>query len=305
MAGVLIPPATPPVPRLSVLPWAMPVKPGELTTPPSATVSVPIKPQPQLVSPTTSEERAFRTEPAPVTVTAEDPVGSPIPMRPVELTTPPLEIVSIPGPPKLPPPPTAKPVPTFQVEPAPVTVTVGIKSGLAASIAAPPGVLSRPPLAIVTDAGPMKELISVIPVGLTFTVEPGPLISNAEDTTKLVVWSAPPLMTERVPPSTKVPPTKGVGSVTLSDPPLMVRPLESQLQTTTAPISLPWPVRVSSAESSISSVPVPVIVPANVVLLLPAKLRVARESMLKVGRDEELFVIPLLMVKIAPETVNV
>lgn len=93
--------------------------------------------------------------------------------------------------------------------------------------------------------------------------------------------------------------------MTLSDPPLMVRPLESQLQTTTAPISLPRPVRVSSAESSISSVPVPVIVPANVVLLLPAKLRVALESMLKVGRDEELFVIPLLMVKIAPETVNV
>ena len=55
-------------------------------------------PQPQLVSPTTSEVRAFRTEPAPVTVSIEVPVGSPTPRGPVALTTPPLEMVSIPGP---------------------------------------------------------------------------------------------------------------------------------------------------------------------------------------------------------------
>ena len=286
-----------------MLPWAMPVKPDELTTPPLATVSVPIRPQPQLVSPTTSEERAFSVEPAPVTVSVEVPVGSPTPRGPVALTTPPLEMVSIPGPPNVPPPPTAS-EPTFQVEPAPVTVTVGVKNWFRASIAARPGVLSTPPLEIVTVTGPPIDANSVGPLRLTVTVDPAPSMTRAENSTtaRLVVCSLPPLMTESVPPSTTVP---RPGSVTLSEPPLMVRPLLSQLQTRTPPILLPRRVRVSRAKSSISSAPVPVIVPANVVLLLPAKLRVALESMLKVGRDEELFAIPLLMVKVAPfVTVN-
>ena len=42
MEGVTIAPLRPPVPRLSVLPRPMMVEPGAVTTPPSATVSVPI-----------------------------------------------------------------------------------------------------------------------------------------------------------------------------------------------------------------------------------------------------------------------
>src|SRR5262249_15520374 len=69
MAGVLIAPARPPIPRLSVLPAAIDVGPGELTTPPSAIVNVPTSgPQPQPTPPIVSDVAAFRTEPAPVTV---------------------------------------------------------------------------------------------------------------------------------------------------------------------------------------------------------------------------------------------
>src|SRR5262249_54628807 len=60
IAGVTIAPARPPVPRLSVLPAAIDVGLGELTTPPSAMVSVPTRLQP----PTGSDVSAFRTEPA-------------------------------------------------------------------------------------------------------------------------------------------------------------------------------------------------------------------------------------------------
>src|ERR1700704_3585824 len=130
MGGGTIPPATPPRARVGVLPLPTPVNPGELTTPPSATVSVPTR-QSQ-GSPTDSEFPAFRAEPVPVTVSIEVPVGSPTPRGPVALTTPPLEMVSIPGPPNVPLPPTAS-EPTFQVEPLPVTVTVGVKIGSCAS----------------------------------------------------------------------------------------------------------------------------------------------------------------------------
>jgi len=61
------------MPRLSVLPAPIDVAPGELTTPPSATVSVPMRPQPQLVSPIKSALNAFNTEPAPVTTSLELP----------------------------------------------------------------------------------------------------------------------------------------------------------------------------------------------------------------------------------------
>src|SRR6185312_14587630 len=107
------------MPRLSVLPRAMPVKPGELTTPPSATVSVPTSgPQPQPGPPIARELNALKTEPATVTSTFELPsAASPMVVDVVELTTAPLETVSAPGPPVLPP-PTLKPEPPmFQVEP--------------------------------------------------------------------------------------------------------------------------------------------------------------------------------------------
>src|SRR5215510_16335301 len=98
IAGVTIAPASPPTPRLSVLPAPIDVAPGELTTPPSATVSVPIRLQPQLVAPIASELNAFKTEPAPVTITLEMPLTSPMIVDVVELTTPPLAVMSAPGP---------------------------------------------------------------------------------------------------------------------------------------------------------------------------------------------------------------
>ena len=67
------------------------------------------------------------------------------------LTTPPLEIVSIPGPSgacrRR---PTEAEPPTFQVEPVPVTVTVGVPKG-PESISAPPWLLSTPPLVMVSE----------------------------------------------------------------------------------------------------------------------------------------------------------
>ena len=162
------------MPRLSVPPASINVEPGELTTPPSAMVSVPTGSQPQPASPTASPAKAFKTEPAPVTVNVEEPLSkSPMVVRPVTLTVPPLEIVNIPGPPVLPP-PTARPKPpTVQVEPAPVTRTVGVPIKGNASISAPPWLSSMPPLEIVNVPGP-KMPKPVKP--LVVTVEPGPVM---------------------------------------------------------------------------------------------------------------------------------
>src|SRR3954451_12079309 len=116
------------MPRLSVLPATMLVEPGELTMPPLATVSVPTSgPQPQPGPPIARELNAFKTEPAPVTSMFELPsVASPMVVDVVELTTAPLETVSTPGPPVLPPPTLRPKPPMFQVEPGPVTVAVGV-----------------------------------------------------------------------------------------------------------------------------------------------------------------------------------
>jgi hypothetical protein len=125
IAGVTIAPARPPLPRLSVLPAPILVKPGELTTPPLATVSVPTR-QSQ-VSPILSEVCAVRTEPGPVTVTAEVPSeGSPTNTPPLTLTTPPLAIVRLPGPPVVPAPTNRPRPPMVQVDPGPLTVTFGM-----------------------------------------------------------------------------------------------------------------------------------------------------------------------------------
>ena len=106
----------------------MAVEPGELTTPPLATVSVPAR-QSQ-ASPIWSDVSTFKTEPGPVTVTSEVLVNaSPTTIDPATFTVPPLAIVSVPAPGVVPPPTasvTPKPgSPTFQVEPGPVTVTLG------------------------------------------------------------------------------------------------------------------------------------------------------------------------------------
>src|SRR6516162_6768363 len=138
MTGVTIAPASPPTPRLSVLPAPIDVAPGELTTPPSATVSVPTGLQPQLLAPIASELNAFKTEPAPVTITFELPsYASPMIVDVLELTTPPLAIVSAPGPTVTSPTKRPKGPPTFQVEPDPVTVGMPRKGRKVAMSALP------------------------------------------------------------------------------------------------------------------------------------------------------------------------
>src|SRR6516164_6584269 len=329
MTGVTIAPASPPTPRLSVLPAPIDVAPGELTTPPSATVSVPTGLQPQLLAPIASELNAFKTEPAPVTITFELPsYASPMIVDVVELTTPPLAMVSAPGPTE--PSPTKRPKgpPTFQVEPGPVTVTVGVpRKGRKVAMSALPWLLSTPPLLMMTDAGAKLPMI-VSPV--TVTLEPAPVITALPATPKLVVVSVPPLVTVRVPASTMVEPP------TVNEPPLIVSagppqvpqsmrspPIEPILPPKLAPVSVSESVLSSSIE------PAPENLPENVVPPLPAMLsrengsegpivtvpppasdpistkaplptvRAAPALTVKAGANEELLLVPLLMVKVA------
>src|SRR5215472_13859514 len=249
MAGVLIAPASPPLPRLSVLPVPIGVPPGVLTTPPSAMVSVPTRLQPQPLSPPiVSELSAFRTEPAPVTVTVEAPVASPMNIGAVALTVPPSATVSMPGPSVLPPPTKRAGPPTFQVEPGPVTSTDGMpSSGTNVSISEPPWLLNTAPLAIVSEPGPKKPT-TVTP--LAVTVEPAPVTIMLPATRMSVVCSVPPLVTASVPPSisTKLP--------TVNDPPLMVSPPDPQpLHTVRVPPMLLLPVSVSVPLPSFTRLP--------------------------------------------------
>src|SRR5262245_31906513 len=329
IAGVTIAPARPPTPRLSVLPAAIDVAPGELTTPPSAMVSVPTTGgvQPQPGPPIASELNAFKTEPVPVTITLELPLTSPMIVDVVELTTPPLAMVSAPGPTE--PSPTKRPKgpPTFQVEPGPVTVTVGVpRKGRKVAMSALPWLLSTPPLLMVTDAGAKLPMI-VSPV--TVTLEPAPVITALPATPKLVVVSEPPLVTVSVPPSTMVEPP------TVSEPPLIVsaglaqvpqsvrsRPMEPMLPPLLAPVS------VSEAALSSSIEPAPENLPENVVAPLPTMLSRENEPEIvtvpprgsdpisakarvpagrggpaltvKGGSNEGLLMMPPAMVKVAP-----
>src|SRR5262245_11704721 len=327
MAGVTIAPASPPAPRLSVLPAPIDVAPGELTTPPSATVSVPIRLQPQLLSPIASELNAFKTEPAPVTVTVEVPVTSPMTVNPVELTTPPLAIVSAPGP-TVTSPTLRKGPPTFQVEPGPVTITIGVpRKGRPVAMSAPPWLLSTPPLLMTRDAGAKLPMI-VCPV--TVTLEPAPVITALPATPKSAVVSVPPLVTVSVPPSTIVEPP------TVSEPPLIVSAGPEQVaQSVRSPPMLPIlppklaPVSVSEAALSSSIEPAPENLPEHVVAPLPTMLsredelegpivtvpppasdpisakaplptvRAAPALTVKAGANEELLLVPLLIVKVA------
>src|SRR5262249_16975256 len=183
IAGVTIAPANPPAPRLSVLPAPIDVAPGELTTPPSAMVSVPTGLQPQ-PPPIASELNAFKTEPAPVTIKLELPLTSPMIVDVVELTTPPLAMMSAPGPTVTSPTKRPKGPPTFQVEPGPVTVAVGVpRKGRKLAMSALPWLLSTPPLLMMRDAGAKLPMI-VSPV--TVTLEPAPVITALPATPKLV-----------------------------------------------------------------------------------------------------------------------
>src|SRR5215471_8398998 len=326
IAGVTIAPARPPTPRLSVLPAPIDVAPGELTTPPSATVSVPSRLQPQLVAPIASELNAFKTEPAPVTIKLELPLTSPMIVDVVELTTPPLAMMSAPGPTVTSPTKRPKGPPKFQVEPGPVTVAVGVpRKGRKVAMSALPWLLSTPALLMVTDAGAKLPMI-VCPV--TVTLEPAPVITALPATPKLVVVSVPPLVTVSVPPSTMVEPP------TVSEPPLIVsaglahvpqsvrsRPMVPILPPLLAPVS------VSEAMSSSSSEPAPANAPENVLLLLPTMLRREKDPIVtvpppasdpistkaplptvraapaltvKAGANEELLLVPPVMVKVAP-----
>src|SRR6516164_3977662 len=228
--------------------------------------------QPQPGPPIASELNAFKTEPAPVTITFELPsYASPMIVDVVELTTPPLAMVSAPGPTE--PSPTKRPKgpPTFQVEPGPVTVAVGVpRKGRKVAMSALPWLLSAPPLLMVTDAGAKLPMI-VSPV--TVTLEPAPVITALPATPKLVVVSVPPLVTVSVPPSTIVEPP------TVSEPPLIVSAGPEQMaQSMRSPPMVPIlppllaPVSVSEAVSSSSSEPWPANEPENVVLPGPTML---------------------------------
>jgi hypothetical protein len=144
IAGVMMAPARPPVPRFSVLPTPTPVKTGELTTAPSAIVSVPT-PQPQEL-PMASDVATFTVEPAPVTVTIEVPVIRSPMSRTAEFSVPPPETVS--APPRL----TVVSLVTVTVEPAPLmfmfvpTARVSVESVppfVTASV--PPSTKVKPP----------------------------------------------------------------------------------------------------------------------------------------------------------------
>ena len=122
------------------------------------------------------------------------------------LTTPPLEIVSIPGPPVLPP-PTARPSRHSSRDPGPVTVAV--KDWITESIAAKPWVLSTPPLQIVSDTAGVDENADTARWHVTVTSAGAVIDHRGCDETgrKGLVGdcSVPPLMTESVPPSTTMP----------------------------------------------------------------------------------------------------
>jgi hypothetical protein len=306
-------------------------------------VSVPMRPQPQLVSPIKSALNAFNTEPPPVTTSLELPsAASPMVVNTVEVTVPPLDMTSAPGPPVVPP-PTARPKPrpseppTFQVEPVPVTVAVGVPRGRMLSISAPIWLLSTPPLLMVSAPGP-KMPTPVNPA--TVTVEPAPSMIMLLATRRLLsgvepvpTSSVPPLMTASVPPKTDTP---VLSPLTVSAPPLIVSAGFAQVpQSVRSPPMVPMlppllaPVSVSDAASSSSSEPLPANAPENVEPLLPTKLsredelegpmvtvpppasdpistkaplptvRAAPALTVKAGANEELLLVPVLMVKVA------
>ena len=273
IVGVISVPPSPPMPSLSVLPARILVS-AASTTPPSAMASVPTRgPQPQSSPPMESPVVAVRREPVPVTSTVDEPSAlSPMKVTLV-LTAPPLDIVNIPGVPMLPPPTLRPSPPTFQVEPGPVTVAVGVPR--MESISAPPWLLSTPPLLMESVAGP-KMPMPVTP--FTVTLEPAPLMIMLLATRRSLAagvsptCSLPPLMTARVPLSTVTP---WANPLTISEPPLIVSPPLSQLHSERSPPIVPMlppllaPVSVSEPPSS-SSEPAPENAPENVVLPLPA-----------------------------------
>ena len=208
---------------------------------------------------------AFRREPGPVTSTNDEP-SSLSPMKAtLVLTTPPSDIVSVPGPPVLPPPTERPKPPTFHCDPAPVTTTVA-GPPKKESTSAPPWLLSTPPLLMVSAPGP-KTPTPVKPPA-TVTVEPGPEITmfDAISRSALVLLvggptcSVPPLMTLSVPPSTVTPWAK---PLTVSEPPSMVSdPVEQRHRSRSPPITLPVPVNRNDAASSSSMEPGPLMTPA-------------------------------------------
>src|SRR5262245_24235197 len=339
MNGVSIEPARAPVPRLSVLPARILVA-RELTTPPSTMVSVPTSgPQPQSLSPMESAP-AFKTEPAPVTVNRELPLAASPMLTKVELTMPPLEIVSLPIPPVLSPPTSSPSPPTFHVEPGPVTVARATPKK--ESISAPPWLLSTPPLLMVSTPGPNTP-IPVKPSTVTLELAPEMSMLDATSRSALLepdpgpICSVPPLMTESVPPNTVTPMER---PFTVSAPPSIVSPPLEQLHSVRSPPMVPMlrlllaPVSVSVAPLSSSSEPAPANEPENVVLLLPAmdsvvlgldvpictlpppdgpsasepivaktplpRASVAPPLTLKAGANDELLLMALLIVKVAP-----
>jgi hypothetical protein len=151
------------------------------------------------------------------------------------------------------------------------------------------------------------------------------------------ICSVPPLMTESVPPNTVTPMER---PLTVSAPPSIVSPPVEQLHSVRSPPMVPIlrpllaPVSVSVAPLSSSSEPAPANEPENVVLLFPAmdsvvlgldvpictlpppagpsasepiaaktplpRASVAPPLTLKAGANDELLLMALLIVKVAP-----
>jgi hypothetical protein len=169
-------------------------------------------------------------------------------MLPFTFTAPPLATVSTPGPPVEPPPTTRPRPPTFQVDPGPLTVTVAVPK--MASISAPPWLFSTPPLAIATVPVPKMPMPVKPP---TVRLEPAPDTSMLLATRRSASsCSVPPLITESVPPRTATPVAK---PLTVSEPPLIVRPPAKQSHSVRSPPMVPM-LPPLLAPVSVSVVPV-------------------------------------------------
>ena len=160
-----------------------------------------------------------------------------------------------------------------QVDPAPVTVALGVSKN--PSISTPPWLSSRPPLATVRVPG-AKMPTPVKPA--TVADEPSPETTMLLDTRRSrPVCSVPPFTTESVPPLTNTPCAR---PATSSRPPSMVRPPPKQLHSVRSPPIVPMlppllaPVRVRVVEVLESSTePAPENEPEKVVLVLGVMVR--------------------------------
>ena len=272
MVGVTIEPASPPVPRLSVLP--VPIRRSTADTdPPSAMVRVPTRIP--LVLPIRSDPATASDDLVPVTVASElKSISSPIRAVPLTVTVPPPATKRMPGPPGSVPLPTSRSPVMAQVESVPVTVACGAP-GKIEVISAPNRLFNRPP-PLISSVPAAKMPMPVRP--LTVTVEPAPVMTAAPETVRSELMSAvgpmvstPPLVTVNVPDSTLTPMKR---PTTVSAVPSIVRPpVGPQLHSTRSPPIVPdepaVPVSVRWLPLLRVRSPLPAKVPEKVVATAP------------------------------------